>query len=386
MKILASQWICLFVVDMAEIFISMAITNQWRYVLDFLFRYSLLWIVQSVLLGAVSIMMVFLYRYLFPPIDLLEIYGHNNNLRNKVNALVYKYHISESVYASKFSFTELVQKIHKHQAVLINDLPPKQKNALIKECFAMDKRVYVVPKISDVILKSSDEINLLDTPMFLCRNREIALWQRIVKRTMDIVLCCLALLVFSPILLITALLIYLEDGGPVFFRQERCTIGGRRFWIIKFRSMKADGNTMRPTTDDDDRITKVGKRIRAWRIDELPQLINILNGTMSIVGPRPERVEHVEAYTRKIPEFQFRLKMKGGLTGYAQVYGKYNTSALDKLKLDLMYVTNYSLMIDIQIILETVKILFLKESTEGFHNSDTLEDIESIRNEFATRE
>ena len=203
---------------------------------------------------------------------------------------------------------------------------------------------------------------------------------------MDIVLCCLALLVFSPILLITALLIYLEDGGPVFFRQERCTIGGRRFWIIKFRSMKADGNTMRPTTDDDDRITNVGKRIRAWRIDELPQLINIIKGDMSIVGPRPERVEHVEAYTRKIPEFQFRLKMKGGLTGYAQVYGKYNTSALDKLKLDLMYVTNYSLMIDIQIILETVKILFLKESTEGFHNSDTLEDIESIRNEFATRE
>ena len=121
-----------------------------------------------------------------------------------------------------------------------------------------------------------------------------------------------------------------------------------------------------PATEEDDRITKVGKIIRACRIDELPQLFNILKGDMSIVGPRPERVEHVERYTDMIPEFTFREKMKGGLTGYAQVYGKYNTTALDKLKLDLIYITNYSLLLDVQIIFETVKILFQKESTEGF--------------------
>jgi lipopolysaccharide/colanic/teichoic acid biosynthesis glycosyltransferase len=110
----------------------------------------------------------------------------------------------------------------------------------------------------------------------------------------------------------------------------------------------------------------VGHVIRAIRVDELPQLINILKGDMSIVGPRPERVEHVEKYTQDVPEFKYRLKVKGGLTGYAQVYGKYNTTALDKIKLDMYYIINYSIKLDLQIIFETVKILFQKESTEGF--------------------
>lgn len=146
--------------------------------------------------------------------------------------------------------------------------------------------------------------------------------------------------------------------------------------ILKFRSMIVDAEKdgrPHPVTEDDDRITKVGKVIRACRIDELPQLINILKGDMSIVGPRPERVEHVERYKAMIPEFAFREKMKGGLTGYAQVYGKYNTTALDKLKLDLMYITNYSLLLDVQIIFETVKILFQKESTEGFSEAQEMD-------------
>ena len=152
--------------------------------------------------------------------------------------------------------------------------------------------------------------------------------------------------------------------------------------IIKFRSMIVDAEKdgkPHPATENDDRITKVGKFIRACRIDELPQLFNILKGDMSIVGPRPERVEHVEKYTSMIPEFSFREKVKGGLTGYAQVYGKYNTTALDKLKLDLIYITNYSLLLDIQIIFETVKILFQKESTEGFSESQE-KDMEDFSN------
>ena len=139
--------------------------------------------------------------------------------------------------------------------------------------------------------------------------------------------------------------------------------------IIKFRSMIVDAEKdgkSHPAGENDDRITKVGHVIRATRIDELPQLINILKGDMSIVGPRPERVEHVKLYTDEIPEFAFRYKVRGGLTGYAQVYGKYNTTALDKLKMDLMYVTNFSLRLDFQIIMETLKIIFQKESTEGF--------------------
>ena len=161
---------------------------------------------------------------------------------------------------------------------------------------------------------------------------------------MDVLLSGIALIILSPVLLITCIAIKLNDGGPVFFRQERCTIGGKKFMILKFRSMIVDAEKdgrPHPAGEKDDRITRVGHVIRSTRIDELPQLINILKGDMSIVGPRPERVEHVEKYTEDISEFSFRSIVKGGLTGYAQVYGKYNTTALDKLKLDLIYIMNY---------------------------------------------
>ena len=179
----------------------------------------------------------------------------------------------------------------------------------------------------------------------------------------------IGLVLTSPILLVVAIAIKLEDHGPVFFKQKRTTIGGAEFDILKFRSMIVDAEKdgkPHPAGEADDRITKVGHVIRPTRIDELPQLINILKGDMSIVGPRPERIEHVKKYTEEIPEFVYRLKVKGGLTGPAQVFGKYNTSPLNKLKMDLFYITNYSLLLDLQILFETVKILAQKESTEGF--------------------
>jgi lipopolysaccharide/colanic/teichoic acid biosynthesis glycosyltransferase len=183
--------------------------------------------------------------------------------------------------------------------------------------------------------------------------------------------------VLSPLLIGVSLAIKIEDGGPIFYKQKRVTRNGKRFDILKFRSMIVDAekNGVTPATDHDPRITKVGKFIRAYRIDELPQLLNILKGEMSIVGPRPERVEHVEKYTKYVPEFVYREKVKGGLTGYAQVFGKYNTTALDKLKFDLMYIEDYSLFLDFKIILMTIRILFEKESTEGFDKVITDEDI-----------
>ncbi len=368
-NIVVSQVLTVFIVDLAEIFISMAITNNWRFVGRLFLVYFVLFLGQSLVLGAVCYPMIVLYYKLFPPIDILEIYSRPNGMYEKLNRIDVKYRISEKIQAKDHEFTEIIKKIEQHEAVLINDLPSKQKNRIVKICFDLDKRVYVVPKLSDIIMRSSESINLIDTPMFMCRNREITPFQRFVKRTLDIILSGIALIVFSPVMAVTAIAIHREDNGSVFFRQERVTEGGRHFEIIKFRSMKEGGDSLTPTGTDDDRITKVGHRIRAWRIDELPQLINILKGDMSIVGPRPERYEHVDKYSAMIPEFKFRSKMKGGLTGYAQVYGRYNTSALDKLKLDLFYITNYSIITDAQIIFETVKILFFKESTEGFHNS-----------------
>ena len=260
-------------------------------------------------------------------------------------------------------------EIQKYDAVLLNDLPNTEKGHALKMCFDMNKRVYFTPKISDIIVKSSEELNLFDTPLFLCRNIGLKWSQLFVKRFFDILLSGIALVMLSPLMMITAVAIKIDDGGPVFYRQERCTIGGKRFMILKFRSMIVDAEKdgkPHPAGEHDDRITRVGRFIRATRIDELPQLINILTGDMAIVGPRPERWEHVEKYTNDIPEFSYRMKVRGGLTGYAQVYGKYNTEPLDKLKLDLYYITNYSILLDVQIVFETVKILFQKESTEGF--------------------
>jgi len=174
-----------------------------------------------------------------------------------------------------------------------------------------------------------------------------------------------------------AIAIKLEDGGPVFYKQKRMTTGGREFDILKFRSMIVDAEKYAGAVlaaQDDPRITKVGKVIRATRLDEIPQILNILKGDMSIVGPRPERKVIAEEYYRDIPEFAYRLKVPSGLTGYAQIYGKYNTTAYDKLRFDLMYIENYSLLLDIKLILMTLRIIFSKESTEGVTTQEEKEE------------
>ena len=195
----------------------------------------------------------------------------------------------------------------------------------------------------------------------------------IIKRSFDILASALGLLILSPLLLILALLVRLNLGSPVFFVQERPGLHEKIFRLYKFRSMRDAVDKNGSELPDEQRLGRFGKLLRASSLDELPELFNVLKGEMSLVGPRPERVEHVVRYTEMIPEFRFRHKVKGGLTGYAQVYGKYNTEALDKLKLDLMYIMNYSLLLDIQIIFETVKILLRKESTEGFSQENARE-------------
>ena len=368
-NLLASQVMTIFVVDVIELFISCAITGQFRFFPQFLWRYLLLGIVQSVVIIFLTIFLVDLYRKLFKPQQILEVYGGDSCENTEfMNTRPDKYHIVDSI-SVDVGLDEIVSMLNKYEAILLNDIPSEDKNDILKECFRIGKRVYFTPKISDIIGKNSEDINLFDTPLFLCRNSGISGGQRILKRVFDLFFSILALIVLSPIFVLVAVAIKLEDRGPVFYKQDRVTIGGKVFGIVKFRSMiedaEKDGKPI-PAGEDDDRITKVGRFIRATRIDELPQLINIIAGDMSIVGPRPERVEHVEKYTQDIPEFAFRLKVKGGLTGVAQVFGKYNTSPLNKLKMDLYYITNYSLLLDLQIIFETIKILVQKESTEGF--------------------
>ena len=369
-NLIAAQVLTVLIVDVSEILISIAILGDFRLFPKFIHRYFFLGIAQAVVLSIVAAISLNIYRKLFPPLQILEIYGdtEQEKLSQKVNSRADKYHVAKSV-PYTLGRKAISAEIQKYDAVLLNDLPNTEKGHALKMCFDMNKRVYFTPKISDIIVKSSEELNLFDTPLFLCRNIGLKWSQLFVKRFFDILLSGIALVMLSPLMMITAVAIKIDDGGPVFYRQERCTIGGKRFLILKFRSMIVDAEKdgkPHPAGEHDDRITRVGRFIRAIRIDELPQLINILIGDMSIVGPRPERWEHVEKYTNDIPEFSYRMKVRGGLTGYAQVYGKYNTEPLDKLKLDLYYITNYSILLDVQIVFETVKILFQKESTEGF--------------------
>lgn len=260
------------------------------------------------------------------------------------------------------------EMIAEYDSVIICDVPSEKKNDILKLCFAHSKRVYITPKLSDIIIRGAEQIHLFDTPLLVCRNSGLSAESAIIKRVFDLVLAVIGFIITLPIMLVTALCIKLYDGGPVFYTQERLTIGGKIFKVYKFRSMITDAEKdgkARLAGENDDRITPVGKVIRMLRIDELPQILNILKGDMSIVGPRPERPELAEENEKTMPEFRYRLKVKAGLTGYAQVLGKYNTTPYDKLRLDLMYIEQYSFLLDLKLILMTIKILFIPESTEG---------------------
>ena len=300
-----------------------------------------------------------LYLHLYPPRKLIIIYGSRNakTLTNKMSMREDKYMICESINIHE-NIEKIKKEILKFEGVIICDISGQIRNDIIKYCFDNSIRAYISPKISDIIIRGGEEITLFDTPLLLCRNGGLSLEQRIIKRIFDIVVSAVGVVALSPIMLLIALAIKIDDGGKIFYKQKRLTIDAREFYVYKFRSMIADAEkdgVPRLATDKDSRVTRVGKFLRKCRLDELPQLINILKGDMSVVGPRPERPELTEKYEREMPEFKFRLKVKAGLTGYAQVTGVYDTTPYDKLKMDLMYIEKYSFVMDLRIVLMTIK-------------------------------
>lgn len=255
------------------------------------------------------------------------------------------------------------------EAVMLCGIQSSPRNDLVKFCIKHSIVAYIRPNIGDLLIGESTTFMLNNLPVLRCQEAAPSVGYLFVKRLFDILVSGLGLVLLSPILLVTAIAIKAYDGGPVIFKQKRMTRNRKVFEIHKFRSMKVDADKDGKgivTMQNDSRITPVGKVIRACRLDELPQLWDILVGNMSVVGPRPERIETIELYEQETPEFALRLQVKGGLTGYAQVYGKANTSPYDKLQMDLMYVGDQSIMTDLKIMLKTVKILFMPESTEGF--------------------
>ncbi len=320
------------------------------------------------------------YRWLYPPRKLLLIYSDRDpdNIVKKIETREDKYLIDDRIHCDSPA-EDIRNAIRRHKAVLLCDVPSGRRNKIIKYCYMHDKRAYVTPKLSDLIILGAGQNTLFDSPLLVTKIKGLKWEQAALKRLVDIII---SLILCIPTIIITIFVAIgdlIWDRGPIFYLQPRITQNGKKFKIIKFRSMKVNSENQgaQLAKKDDDRITKVGKVLRATHLDELPQVFNILIGQMSVVGPRPERPEIAEEYLEDIPEFKFRLKVKAGLTGYAQVYGKYNTSPYDKLKLDLFYIQNYSFWRDIQLLLMTFKILFIKENREGVEQDQKTASVEN---------
>ena len=375
---LLSQWISLFIANFITYWQLCLIANLMITPVPML----MLMLIGTVIVLVCVVFYTWLYHWIYVPKNMAMILGRDDavTLKFKMETRPDKYHIGKLISVDD-GFESICQQIVDYDAVIINDVPAQIRNDILKFCYRHQIRTYVTPKLSDIIVRGATSITLFDTPLLLVKGNGLTPSQQLCKRIMDLAICLPVAIVALPFLLLTPLAIKLEDGGPVFFRQKRASLGGKEFEILKFRSMVVDadkiGNRSGATTNDP-RITKVGKFIRATRIDELPQLLNIIRGDMSIVGPRPERVENMADYSKDIPEFDFRTKVKGGLTGFAQIYGKYNTSPYDKLRLDLMYIENYSFTLDIKLILMTIRIMLSKDSTEGF---DKVEEAERMKEE-----
>ena len=316
-----------------------------------------------------------IYRSIFPPRKLMLIHGERpiEDIYNKFESRKDKYSIEKTLCIREGVdqiCQEIVNSYEKGEcnAVVVWDVSTAERNSILKFCYARSIRIYIMPKITDVILAGAEELHIFDSPLLLTREYSLSMEQRFIKRSIDIICSLILLILTSPIMLLTAVAIKIYDGGPVLYKQVRCTRNQREFQIMKFRSMRTDAErdgVARLAQKHDNRITPIGKFIRTCRIDELPQLVNIFLGDMSFIGPRPERPEIIREYVEVMPEFVYRMKVKAGLAGFAQVYGKYNTSPYDKLKLDLIYIENYSVWLDLKLMLLTLKVLFWPDSTEG---------------------
>lgn len=325
-------------------------------------------------LAGMTVWAVLAKRYFIKHIEsskTLVVYGKDDvdEFTQKLNRkYTHLFKIEERI-PSDMPIEELFRKIDQYDTVMLYEIASGVRTETMKYCIEKHKKFYMTPRIADIILQGFENRTLIDTLLLKYEYSYLQPKTYHWKRILDIIVSILCMLFFAIPMLAAAIAIKLEDGGPVFYKQKRCTKNGKVFNILKFRSMivnaETDG-TVIPCVDNDSRITKVGRVIRRFRIDEMPQIFNVLRGDMSIVGPRPERIEHVKEYTEQLPEFAYRLRVNGGLTGYAQIYGKYNTSAEDKLKLDLIYIENQSLLLDLKLIMLTLKIIFIPESTEGF--------------------
>lgn len=341
-----------------------------------------------ILILALQFIVILLYAYggntlyfkIYDPANCIIVTSSQRSL-NEIIRGVLKYKLQYKVTrVADYRDRHLKEYLLEHDTVFIYDVPVKERTDIVEFCYQNMKNVYFNPDMHDVIEMSARHIILDDVSMFSNYSKGLTLEQRIVKRISDIIISLLALIITSPVFLIAAVLIKIEDKGSVIFKQNRATRDGKIFSVYKLRTMKEDVENY-SVIENDERVTRVGRYLRKYRIDEIPQFYNVLKGDMSVVGPRPEMLANIFNYTSVLPEFEYRLRVKAGITGYAQIAGKYNTSPKDKLILDLMYIEEYSFWLDIKLLFQTLIVLFKKDSTEAFKKEDGLVFVEYNENE-----
>lgn len=317
------------------------------------------------------------YFTINPPKRCLVILGHPSE-KEAICRKIGVYHLQWKVdRIIMWNDPRVRRAITNADVVFLGSLPTQAKLDMLNNCYELHRDVLCKAQLQDIMLSNATQVVVDDAPFLEMSYTKITLSQRIIKRGMDIVFSALVLILLSPLLALIALCIHLEDSGPVVFSQSRITVSGKEFTIHKFRTMRTDSDGRFPhmsATKDDPRITRVGRFLRQFRLDELLQFWNILKGDMTLVGPRPEMLENVQKYKVELPAFAYREKMKAGLTGYAQIEGRYNTTPEDKLMLDLMYIESFSIWLDVKLIFRTLTVFFKRDSTQGFDSTSIQDD------------
>lgn len=376
-RMLSTQFIAIVCVNLIT-YLQLCLIARWSFLLNVTpmlyltavdFAVAFVWVLAANLL----------YRKLYPPKQMLIVYGGKrpDRLIAKLKTRKDKYTVCETI-CVECGYDAVVEKMNQYNTVLISDVVAPLRDEIMKHCFNESIICYIMPDISDIMMMGAEKIQISDTTMLMLRNQGLSAGQRAIKRIFDIVVGILAMIIASPVMLVIAIAIKAYDGGPVFFIQNRLTRDGKVFPIYKFRSMRVQKEDEKNiiTRKNDDRITPVGHVIRKLHLDELPQIINIIKGDMSFVGPRPEWTATTEQYAQNLPEFLLRLKVKAGLTGYAQIYGKYNSTPYDKLLLDLTYIEKYSFLLDLKLMLLTLKVLLGDKNAEGIEDWQTSAEVE----------
>lgn len=327
-------------------------------------------LIQLVLLSTFNIFILHIRRHLLGEKKVMIICGSLETaqpLIDKIHSFIKMDRIEKEMILDIRQEKVIFRRLNDMDEIFLSaDIPADLKTEIIKRCMGGKQIIYIVPHLVEISLINAKLMQLEDTPSLMIPTLGLSAEQAFVKRLFDVVVSFIGLIVISPLLLIIAVLVKLTSEGPAFYIQERITKGNQIFKLIKFRTMRLDAEEQSGpvlSEDNDPRVTPLGKILRKTRIDELPQLINVLKGDMSLVGPRPERPFFVEKFINDMPEYEYRFSVKAGITGFAQILGRYDTSPEDKLRYDLMYIRNYSLLLDIKLILQTIRVLFTPGSS-----------------------